>query len=49
MSPRRQEGGGSVFFIKKNSHQEGGVSRTGGAEGPGGCLWRIGDLGGGGG
>ena len=32
-------GGESVFYWK---FQEGGVSRTGGAEGPGGCLQRIG-------
>ena len=38
-------GGGSVFCWKI---QEGGVSRRGGAEGPGGSLRRIGELGAGG-
>ena len=44
-SPRRWEGGGSVFI---ENTRRGGVSRTGRAEGPGGCLRRIGELGGGG-
>ena len=39
-------GGGSDFYGKA---QEGGISRTGGAEGPGGCLQRIGEFLGGGG
>ena len=42
-------GGGAVFI--ENPTREGGFSRTGGAEGPGGCLRRIGFFvwGGGGG
>ena len=39
-------GGGDRFFIENS--QERGVSRTGGAEGPGGCLRRIGEFLGGG-
>ena len=38
--------GGAGFLLKIPS---GGVSRTGGAEEPGGCLRRIGDFRGGGG
>ena len=41
------EGGGDQFFIE-NPRRGGGFSRTGGAEGPGGCLRRIGGFGGGG-
>ena len=41
----REGGGGGQFFIE--STRRGGVSRTGGAEGPGGCL-RQEFLGGGG-
>ena len=46
-SPRCRGGGtGDRFFIE--NPKEGGVSSTGGAEGPGGCLWQIGEFGGGG-
>ena len=44
-SPRPPGGGVVDFFLKIPG---GGGSRGGGAEGPGGCLRRIGDLGGGG-
>ena len=37
-------GGGFGFLIES---PKGGVSRTGGAEGPGGCLQHIGEFGGG--
>ena len=40
-------GGGGVGVFIENSR--GGVSRSGGVEGPGGCLRRIGGFGGGGG
>ena len=33
-------GRGDRFFIE-NPRRGGGVSSTGGAEGPGGCLWQI--------
>ena len=46
-SPRRQEGGGWIGFLLKI--WGGGVPGGGGAEGPGGCLQRNGDFGGGGG
>ena len=39
-------GGGSIFI--ENPRRGGVFSRTGQAEGPGGCLRRIGGLGGGG-
>ena len=42
----RGGGGGGVDFLLKIPG--GGVSRRGGAEGPGGCLQRIWELGGGG-
>ena len=44
---RRRRAVGDWFFIEKP--RRGGASRTGGAEGPGGCLQRIGEFGGGGG
>ena len=47
-SPRRQEEKGSVFFIENPQEGGGGFREGEGAEGPGGCLRRIGDLGGGG-
>ena len=40
-SARRREGGGVDFFVEK-------PRRGGGAEGPGVCLRRIGEFGGGG-
>ena len=40
-------GGGGQFFIE--NPRRGGVFRRGGGEGPGGCLQRIWELGGGGG
>ena len=43
-SPRRQEGGGVHFLLK----MPGGGGFPGGAEGPGGCLRRIGEFGRGG-
>ena len=46
-SPRRQEGRGDPFLIENSREVGGGV--PGGAEGPGGSLWRIGELEGGGG
>ena len=42
----RSEGGGVSIFIE--NPRRGGSPEGGGAEGPGGCLRRIGDLGGGG-
>ena len=42
-------GGGRGSIFKLKFPEGGGVSRTGGAEGPGGCLWRIGEFGEGGG
>ena len=45
-SPRRREGVGGIGFLLKIPG--GGVSSTGGAEGPGGCLRRIGEFLGGG-
>ena len=45
-SPRRREGVGGRFLLKIPG--AGGVSGGGGPEGPGGCLRRIGDFGGGG-
>ena len=44
-SPRRREGEGVVFF---ENPRRGGSPAWGGAEGPGGCLQRIGEFGGGG-
>ena len=42
-------GEGMFFFVFNGKSQEGGgVPGGGGAEGPGGCLRQIGDLGGGG-
>ena len=40
--PRRRRGEGDRFFIERP--RGGGVSRTGGAEGPGGCPQRIGEF-----
>ena len=45
-SPRRREGG-CRFFIE-NPRKGGGFQEGEGGEGPGGCLRRIGELGGGG-
>ena len=43
-SPRRQEAGGISLLLKVPGG--GGFTRTGEAEGPGGCLRRIGNFGG---
>ena len=46
---RRPGKGASVFFIENSRGGGGGSARGRGPEGPGGCLRRIGEFGGGGG